>query len=161
MEPEVRMERSGSLRAACAHILSETPEEDVWKKIEAWARPKGLLEEGIGTRIFGRNTYPTDNPEPHGYELFITVGTDIEPEDDIKIKEIPGGLYAILRFKNLNKIREAWEYLWNWINERGYEHIGWKKLENGWVNGFEEQLNWYEKKPPDQWILDLWVQLKE
>ena len=161
MEPEVRIERLGPLRAARAHILSETPEEDVWKRIKAWAKPKGLLEEGVGTRIFGRNTYPTDNPEPHGYELFITVGPDIEPEDDIKIMEIPGGLYAALRFKNLNKIREAWDYLWNWINESRYEHIGWKKLENGWVNGLEEHLNWYENKPPDQWTLDLWVQLKE
>jgi len=161
MDPEVRIERLGPLRAACDHSLSETPEEDVWKRVVAWAKPKGLFEEGVGTRIFGRNTYPTDNPEPHGYELFITVGPDIEPEDDIKIKEIPSGLYAVLRFKNLNKIGEAWEYLWKWIKERGHEHIGWKKLENGWVNGFEEFLNWYEKKPPDQWILDLWVQLKE
>ena len=75
MEPEVRIERLGPLRTACAHSLSETPEEDVWKRIGAWAKPKGLLEEGVGTRIFGRNTYPTDNHEPHGYELFIT-----EPE---------------------------------------------------------------------------------
>jgi len=38
--------------------------------MEAWAKPKGLLEKDIGTRVFGRNTYPTDNPEPHGYEFF-------------------------------------------------------------------------------------------
>ena len=161
MELVVRLERLEPLRAACAHVLSETPEEDVWKKIETWAKSKGLLEEGVGTRVFGRNTYPTDNPEPHGYELYLTVGPNIEPEGDIKINEIPGGLYAVIRFKNLNNIREAWEYMWRWIKESEHEHIEWKRLENGWVNGFEEHLNWYENKPPNQWIFDLWVQLKE
>ena len=41
-------------------VLSETPEEDAWKKMEAWAKPKGLLEKGAS--VFGRNTYPTDTP---------------------------------------------------------------------------------------------------
>jgi DNA gyrase inhibitor GyrI len=57
--------------------------------------------------LFGRNTFPTDNPEPHGYEFFLTVGPDIEPERDTEIREIPGGLYAVLRFNELNKIGEA------------------------------------------------------
>lgn len=48
------------MRAAHIHVLSETPEEDAWKKMEAWAKPKVLLEKG--NRVFGRNTYPTDNP---------------------------------------------------------------------------------------------------
>jgi len=77
------------------------------------------------------------------------------------MSEIPGGLYAVLGFEDLSKIREAWEQLWNWIKENGYEHIGWTKGEHGWCNGFEEHLNWYEKKAPNEWIFDLWVQLKE
>lgn len=160
-ELRVRLERLQPMRAVCAHAFSDTPEEDAWKKIEAWAKPKGLLQREAGTRVFGRNTYPTDNPEPHGYEFYLTVGLGIEPEGDIKIGEIPGGLYAVLRFKDLGKIREAWEQLWNWIKENGYEHVGWKKGEHGWHNGFEEHLNWYEEKAPGEWVFDLWVQLKE
>jgi DNA gyrase inhibitor GyrI len=157
---EVRLERLETMHAAHAHAFSETPEEDAWSKLEAWAKPKGLLEEGIGTRVFGRNTYPTDNPEPHGYEFFLTVGPGIEPEGDINIREIPGGLYAVLRFKNLDNIGRAWEHLWKWTKESRYEHIGWRKGEHGWCNGFEEHLNWLEGSP-NQWIFDLWVQLKE
>ncbi len=158
---EVRLERLETTRAVYTHVLSDTPEEDAWRKIERWAKPKGLLEEDSRTRVFGRNTYPTDNPEPHGYEFFLTVGPDAEPEGDIKVGEIPGGLYAVLRFKNLDNIRKAWGHLWNWIKNSEYEHVGWQKGEHGWYNGFEEQLNWYEKKPPNEWVLDLWVQLKE
>jgi len=160
-EMEVRVERLKAMRATYTHALSDTPEEDAGKKIMGWAKPKGLLEKGSRARLFGRNTYPTDNPEPHGYEFFLTVGPDIEPEGEIEIKEIPGGLYAVLRFKDLNHIGEAWSYLWKWIEESEYEHIGWQKGEHGWVNGFEEHLNWYEQKPQNEWIFDLWVQLKE
>ena len=160
MEMEVRLERLETMRAAYVHAFSETPEEDAWRKMVAWAKPKGLLEEGLGTRVFGRDTYPTDKPEPHGYEFFLTVGPDVEPEGDIDIREIPGGLYAALRFKGLNNIKDAWERMWSWIDESDYEYIGWKKGEYGWCNGFEEHLNPLEESMKD-WIFDLWVQLKE
>jgi len=156
---KVRIERLDTMRAAHIHVLSETPEEDAWKKLEAWAKPKGLLEKGA--RVFGRNTYPTDNPEPHGYEFFLMVGRNIEPDVDIDIREIPGGLYAVLRFKNLDNIGNAWEHLWNWIRENKYEAIGMQKGDHGWCDGLEEQVNWYEGKMPDEWVFDLWVQLKE
>jgi len=158
---EVRLERLEAMRAAHAHALSATPEEDAWKKIEEWAKPKGLLEKRVGTRVFGRNTYPTDKPEPHGYEFFLTVGPDVEPEGDMEIERIPDGLYAVLRFKNLDNIRSAWQELWKWMEKGEREHIGWRKGKHGWVNGFEEHLNWHEKKPPNEWVFDLWVQLKE
>ncbi len=129
--------------------------------MEAWAKPRGLLEKDIGTRVFGRNTYPTDNPEPHGYEFFLTVGGDIEPEGDIDISQISGGSYAVLQFKNLYNIKYAWEYLWNWIKENKYEHVGWQRGDYGWFDGFEEQVNWHEGLSPNEWIFDLWVQLKK
>jgi len=36
----------------------------------------------------------------HGYEFFLTVGWDIETDGDIDMRQIPGGLYAFIRFKN-------------------------------------------------------------
>jgi DNA gyrase inhibitor GyrI len=156
---EVRIEKLGTLRAAHAYALSDTPEDDAYKKLMEWVERKGLSKKGV--RLFGRNTYPTDNPEPHGYEFFLTISPDVRPEGDIDVKEVPGGLYAVLRFKNLGKIREAWQQLWQWIDESKYEHVGWKKGEHGWVDGFEEHLNWHENKPQNEWTFDLWVQVKE
>lgn len=157
----VRVERLEAMRVAHIHVLSDTPEEDAWRKMEAWARPIGLLNKHVGTRVFGRNTYPTDNPEPHGYEFFLTVDPDIKTEGDIDIKEIPGGLYAVLRFRNLNNIGEAWKHLWKWLEESEYEHLGWRKGDHGWVDGFEEHLNPFDGKPHEEWTFDLRVQLKE
>lgn len=156
---EVRLERLRAMRAAHIHVLSDASEEDAGKKILEWAERKGLFGEDV--RLFGRNTYPTDDPEPHGYEFFLTVGPDIMPEGEIDIQEIPGGLYAALRFENLDKIGDAWRKLWKWIEESKYEFIGWRKGEHGWIDGYEEHVNWQEKKPQTEWIFDLRVQLKE
>ncbi|MDD5704173.1 MAG: GyrI-like domain-containing protein [Dehalococcoidales bacterium] len=114
--------------------MSETPEEDAWKKMVAWAKPKGLLEKGAR----GRNTIRLTTR--HGYEFFLTVSRNIEPDGDIELRQIPGGLYAVLRFKNLDNIGNAWEYLWNWIRENKYESIGMQKGDHGWYKGFEEQI---------------------
>jgi len=65
--------------------MGETPEEDAWKKMESWAKPKSLkrgLIYSAGTHI--RLT--------HGYEFFLTVGLDIEQDGDIDMKQIPCGL---------------------------------------------------------------------
>jgi len=156
-EMKVRLEELRTMRAAHVHVLSDAPEEDAMKKMIGWAERRGIRE----ARLFGRNTYPTNNPEPHGYEFFLTVGQDVQPEGNIDMVEIHGGLYAVLRFQNLNKIGEAWKKLWGWLEESKREHIGMKKGEYGWVDGYEEHLNWQEKKPQTEWIFDLWLQLKE
>lgn len=160
-EMEVRLERLKPLKAVCVHASGATPEEDAGKRIRMWAKSQGLLSKAVGSRLFGRNTYPTDKPEPHGYEYYLTVDRNIDASEDVSMGEVPGGSYAALRFSDLNRIGEAWKTLWKWIEENKREHVGFRKGEHGWVNGFEELLNWNEEKPPNEWIFDLWVQLKE
>ena len=157
---DVRIERLETLRVATTHVLSQRPEEDAWTKLESWAGPRGLLARE-GARVFGRNTFPTDAPEPHGYEFSLTVDRDVESEGDVVIGEIPSGEYAVLRFTDLSRIRDAWQRLWGWIQASEHDHVGWMKGEHGWVNGFEERLDWRDPKPPNEWTFDLWVQLKE
>jgi len=161
MEMQVRLERLQTMRAAYVHVLSASPEEDAQRKILEWAKSKSLLDLH-GLRLFGRNTYPTENPEPHGYEYYLTIGEEVETgQDGIETRELPGGLYAVLRFTDLTHIRDAWKKLWLWIEQSDYAHAGLTKGEHGWVDGFEEHVNWHEMKPPTEWVFDLWVQLKE
>jgi len=161
LETEVRLERLETMRAAHVHAFSDTPEEDAGRKMQLWAESKSLTDKGSKARLFGRDTFPTDKSEPHGYEFFLTIDADIDPKGDIDLSEIPLGLYAVLRFRNLATIKEAWTRLWTWIKENGYEHVGWRKGEHGWADGYEEHLNWLEVRPSDEWIFDLWVQLME
>jgi len=160
METKVRLERLEPILAAHTHAIGGIPEEDAWRMLETWARPRGLLDEGSGARVFGRNTYPTEKPEPHGYEFFLTIGPGVEPEGEVDTSEIQGGLYAVLGFKGLDKIGESWERLWNWLRDSGYEYIGWRKGKYGWADGYEERLRPFEGSPQD-WAFDLWLGLKE
>lgn len=157
---DIRLERLDTLRVAHTHVLSPTPEDDAWTKLATWARDRGLLDR-VGTRVFGRDTFPTDAPEPHGYEFFLTVGPDVEPEGDVLIGIIPRGLYAVLRFTDLSTIRAAWRRLWDWIAASEYDHVGWRRGDHGWINGYEERLDWREPNPPGRWTFDLWAQLRE
>jgi len=164
MSEKIKLKRINSERAAYFHALSATPEEDAWNKAEIWAKKKGLLKKNSKTRIFGRNTYPTENPEPHGYGYFITVPPDIEIEKDIIVREIPEGLYVITKCDGIEKIGEEWANLWNWVNISEYEYIGETKGEYGFELGFEEHLNWYSsmvEKTENKFKFNLMLQLKE
>lgn len=100
----IRLERMKTIRATYFHAFSENPEEDAWKKAKIWAKEKGLIEKESKTRIFGRNTYPTENPEPHVYGIFITITPDTKVEKEVSIRFIPGGLYAVARCEGLEQI---------------------------------------------------------
>lgn len=88
-EMKVRLEKLKSMRVAHVHVFSGTPEEDAKRKLMGWAEHNGAVRKGA--RLFGRNTYPTDNMEPHGYEFFLTIAQDVKTEGDIDVKEITGG----------------------------------------------------------------------
>ncbi len=81
---KVRIERLEIMRAAHIHVLSETPEEDAWKKMEAWL--SGCLKRGL---VYSAGTHIRLT---HGYEFFLTVGRNIEPDGDIDMRQIPGGI---------------------------------------------------------------------
>lgn len=160
---DVRFEWLHALKAMYVHASGDNPERSAMKKILDWADSKGLTQQP-GLSLFGRNTYPTDHPEPHGYEYYLTVDGDFASADDVETKTLPVGLYAVLRFKNLFMIHDAWMHLIQWVQDNGHEQVGMYKGEHGWVNsGFEELLNWQEisnKKPPTEWSFNLWLQIK-
>ncbi len=161
-ELDVRFEWLHASKAAYVHASGDNPEETAMTKILAWANSKNLPHKK-GLSLFGRNTYPTDQPKPHGYEYYLTVNSDFAAEGDVERKMLPEGLYAVLRFTNLFVMRDAWMRLTKWVKDNGHEKVGVRKSEHGWVNsGFEELLNWQgiNQKPPTEWTFDLWLQIK-
>ncbi|MFW9938838.1 MAG: GyrI-like domain-containing protein [Candidatus Thorarchaeota archaeon] len=164
MSENIKLERLKSMRAVYFYALSDTPEEDAWKKAESWAKNSGLFKTSKKPRIFGRNIYPTENPEPHGYGYFITITPDTKIEKAISIRIIPGGLYAVARCEGFEEIGKQWELLWKWVNQSKYKYIGETKSEYGFELGFEEHLNWYPfmvEKSTKTPIFDLMLQLCE
>ena len=160
----VRIEEIEPMRAAFFHSLSNTPEEDSWNKAESWAREKKLLLVDSRIQIFGRNIYPTEKPEPHGYGIYITLPPNFELESEIQERSIPGGLYALAKCNGLEEMSIKWPELWKWVENSDYHYIGETKGEYGFELGFEEYLNWHSSlivKTECNIIFDLILQLKE
>jgi hypothetical protein len=139
--------------------LNQPPEEEALTAALKYAENNGLTE--ATARLFGRNIYLTDQPEPHGYEYYVAADK-IEPNGADGVGEVSGGLYAVVEVKNLFNLLEGWKNLLEWVEANGYRTVGVKRGPNGWVNSaYEELLEWQLPKPPTEWRFRLWVQLQE
>ena len=107
------------MRVASTYGFGTNPEEIAWKKMEEWASPRGLLERPYSHPIFGfNNPYPTPDHPRYGYEFWISVDPDMEPEGDVRIVEFFGGLYAVARCEvegnPASAIPATWKNLADW-----------------------------------------------
>jgi AraC family transcriptional regulator len=95
-DKDVRIVRLEPLRVARFHGFGATPEDIAWKKLAAWAEPRGLLDYTDSHRIFGFNN---PNPGPgspnYGYEFWITVTEQETAGESVEIVNYLGGLYAV------------------------------------------------------------------
>jgi AraC family transcriptional regulator len=96
------------------------------EKLIAWAKPKGLLDDPENHRVFGfNNPDPSPGSPNYGYEFWIVVGPDVEPEGEIKIKGFTGGLYAVTRCEvrgdAYDIIPSTWKQLMAWCEDGKYQ----------------------------------------
>ena len=130
-ELKVRIIRLEPMRVASVRVISETPERDAWEKMRAWAEPRGLLEDVEEHPVFGfNNPDPSPDRKEYGYEFWIRVGPDIEPEGEIKVKDFAGGLYAVTTCKIKEELSseffqkhgflESWKNLHDWVQSSKY-----------------------------------------
>ena len=116
---EVRIVRLEPMRVASAHGFGDSPEGIAASKMLAWARPKGILDKPF--RWFGfDNPAPSPGSSNYGYEVWVPVGPEVQPEGDIKVKSIPGGSYCVTHCPRLSVIGDTWQRLVIWREESGY-----------------------------------------
>jgi len=161
---KVSLKELDTMRATFFYSLSNTPEEDAWNKAESWAKVRGFLQIDSSIRIFGRNIYPTENPEPHGYGIYITIPPNTKVEIEVPVRLIPGGLYAVVKCNGVEEMSIIWPGLWKWVENSEHQYIGETKGEHGYELGFEEYINWYStlvSKSESKMLFDLMLQLRE
>ncbi len=154
---EVRIVKLDPLHVASFHGFGASPEAEAENKLRTWATPKGLLDNPAQHRIFGFN-----NPDPapgspnYGYEFWVTVGPEVQPEGEMKIKDFAGGLYAVARCEVKGEpgdvIPAAWQRLVAWCEDSQY-----RMAHHQWL---EEHLDvghaW-----PGAFTLDLYLPIAE
>lgn len=129
-EADVRIVELENFRVASALGFGTIPEVEAWQKLLRWAGSKGLLEKLGQRRFFGFN-----NPDPsagspnYGYEQWMTISADVEEDDEIKIKEFPGGLYAVKSCQGIGNIFPTWQKLVVWCEESNFDFGSGQALE--------------------------------
>lgn len=115
-EVKVQIVRLPALRVASVHGFGRQPETEAWEKLAAWAKSRGYFDDPNNHHIFGfNNPNPTPASPNYGYEFWITVGPEVEPDGEVEIKHFGGGLYAVMHCQ---------------VHDQPFETIpaGWKKL---------------------------------
>jgi DNA gyrase inhibitor GyrI len=113
-ELNVRIVKLEPMRVVSTAGFGQGPEGQAWDKLQAWLEKKGLMGEIKARRFFGFN-----NPEPspgspnYGYEQWMEVGPEVEPEGDVRVKSFSGGMYAVTR-TSLAEITPTWKQLVLW-----------------------------------------------
>ena len=106
------------MRVASAYGFGPNPEEQAWQKLEAWAGPRGLLNDKKAHPVYGfNNPNPIPGGTKYGYEFWIKVDAGAEPEGALRIVEFMGGAYAVLRCEahgDPAAIPAAWQSLASW-----------------------------------------------
>ncbi len=152
-ELEVQIVQLEPMRVGCVNGYSESPEEAAWKAMEAWAKPKGLLDDPKSYRIFGyNNPGPSPGTPNYGYDFWLTVDPEVETEGNVRIIDFSGGLYAVARCKGIENIGNAWKQLVAWRDESKY-----KKAHHQWL---EELLTPMDSALED-FVLDLYLPIAE
>lgn len=150
---EVRLVTLEPMRVASVYGFGESPELQAWEKLRAWAEPKGLLDDREQHRIFGFNN---PNPSPaspnYGYEFWIAVGPEVEPEGEVRIGEFLGGRYAVTQCKGVENITDTWRKLAKWLVDSKYGHAS-----HQWL---EEHLSPVDASL-DEMVLDLYAPIAE
>jgi len=153
-ELDVRIVHLEWMRLASSYGFGSSPEMIAFEKMNDFLKSKGILE-GYGSkyRYYGfNNPDPTPGSPNYGYEVWVTVGPEVEPDGDIRIIDFPGGLYAVTRFEGLEKIGKMWGELVKWRERSPYKEAHHQWLEN-MINPSETDIG--------KFIFDLYLPIAE
>ena len=158
---ELMLERLKAIPVVSVQSQTVCPEENALEKILAYAKANALTDKS-DARLFGRNFYPIEQPEPHGYEFYLTLDKNVNPSKELILQSMPEGLYATLRIRGVAGIPNGWHALFRMVESAGYVPVGVCRQLYGWVTaGFEEIVNWQQQTASQERIIDLWLQLRE
>lgn len=154
---DVRIVKLEPMHVASFLGFGPSPEELAWGELLPWAKEKGLLEDPKKHRLFGfNNPNPSAGSPNYGYEVWIVIDPDeVDPEEDVKVKDFEGGLYAVTECVVpkgfFDVIGQTWKKLVAWREDSKY-----RCGSHQWL---EESL---PISPPDtEFVLDLYLPIAE
>lgn len=136
---EIKIVDMEEMIVASFHAFGTSPEIDAIGQMQAWARPRGLINDDGKYPVFGFDTiHPKPGTSEHGYEVWVKLDKEIQ-NDDVTIKRIPAMKYAMLYSDGFQNIGSNWRKLMAWVKNNGeYEHDSRGQCMEGHVFGSAE-----------------------
>ncbi len=142
---DVRIIQLEPMRVASAHGFGAGPETIAWDKLIAWLKARGMWKDGTPRRFFGfNNPSPMHGSPNYGYEAWATVGPEVTSQDEITVKAVPGGLYAVTRCvvkDPWDDIPATWKRLAAWVEASSYRPARHQWLEEAFWEGDPDHQN--------------------
>lgn len=150
-ELSVRITRLEPMRVAATLGFGPNPEIEAWEKLLKWASAHGLLDRPH--RFFGfNNPNPVPGSPDYGYEQWMTIGSEVDADADVEIKNVEGGLYAVLPCNGIATITEDWGRLFDWV-EAGPHQIDDRPC--------LEELLTPPERPYEEYVFDLYLAITD
>ncbi|MCE7746100.1 MAG: ArsR family transcriptional regulator [Candidatus Heimdallarchaeota archaeon] len=126
-ELEVQFIRLLPMRVVSFQAVSETPENDAWKKLREWAEPKEYFDDLDKNPIYGfNNPDPSPGKKEYGYEFWLVVDQDFT-SDEVTVKDVPESFNVVTRCNVEDPARdigEAWKKILQWIKKHKIKMAG-------------------------------------
>lgn len=144
---EVTIRRLEPMRMACTSGFGPSPEAIAMDQMHAFIKAKGIDPKTI--RWFGfNNPSPSPGSPNYGYDVWITVGPEVSADDEVKILEFGGGLYAVTHCVGAFNLPEAWQQLVQWREDSPYQ-----QAHHQWL----EELHNFMETDPEKLVFDIYL----
>lgn len=120
----VHIEALEPMRVARFRVIGKEPEHLSTGYMKRW-----LLDRRVrnprAVRIFGFDVEVSAAEQKkglRGYEVWATVPAGVRPGEGVRVRSVPGGLFAVLRVRDAlvdpyARIPAGWKRLWEWVQQ--------------------------------------------
>jgi AraC family transcriptional regulator len=128
---------------------------EAWNKMMAWAAPKGLFTPKTMFIGIGHDDPTTTQPERIRYDACITVGEEVQADEEAGVTVVPGGEYATVVHKGpYEELIKTYMWFYGvWLPKSGREASV--------QPGYEVYLNDPQTTPPDELLTEINMPLEE
>ena len=153
---QVEIQRIEPMRVAfMRHVGPYNECGKTWERFLTWAAPRGLLAPGATMLGVCHDDPEVTPPERIRYDVCLTVDEAFQPEGEVGVQEIAGGLFArATHFGPYDRLNETYAALCGrWAPDSGYELRS--------APCFEIYLNNPESTDPEDLLTDIYLPLED